>query len=249
MTILILGGTAEARDFAKRLRDAGVPFVSSLAGRVAKPRLPVGEVRIGGFGGVEGMRAFYESAEITAVVDATHPFAMGISANAVASCAASGVPLLRFERPGWSDTYLSDTWHWVADHDEAAALALTLGSRPFLTTGRQALGHFVAPLGALAAMVRVVDVPDIEVPPSWTVLTSRGPYVLEDERNLMRAHTTDVLITKDSGGMFTWPKMEAASELGVEVIVVQREPGDPDVQVVNEVSEALDWAISGDGSR
>lgn len=247
--ILILGGTAEARALAAGLVRAGVPVVSSLAGRVAKPRLPVGDARIGGFGGVDGMRAYYLSSAIAAVVDATHPFAEGISANAVESCAASGVPLLRLERPGWADTLLSGTWSWVDNHDEAAALAATLGVRPFLTTGRQALPHFTGPLVSLGALVRVVDPPDIELPAAWTLLTSRGPYLLEDERNLMRAHSADVLITKDSGGMFTWPKMEAAAELGVKVIVVRRKPSDQRVETVDEVSAALAWSLSASEGR
>ena len=241
MKILILGGTAEARELAADLDALGVGFVSSLAGRVAKPRLPVGEVRIGGFGGIDGMRAYIGANHITAVVDATHPFAEGISANAVAACTADGVPLLRLERPGWAGVPLSDTWHWVADHDEAATWAKELGDRPFLTTGRQTLGHFIGPLANMRALVRVVDVPDLALPPDWTLLTSRGPYELDGELSLMREHHIDVLVTKDSGGAYTWAKMEAASSLGVAVIVIRRGESPTGVLVVNDVDEAGAW--------
>ena len=119
--VLILGGTGEARDLAARAQAAGMDVISSLAGRVRDPRLPVGEVRIGGFGGVDGLRTWIGDNMIHAVVDATHPFAAGISSNAAAACAAARVPLLRLERPGWAPAPGADRWHWVGDHDEAAA--------------------------------------------------------------------------------------------------------------------------------
>nr|WP_231947543.1 cobalt-precorrin-6A reductase [Jiangella sp. DSM 45060] len=241
-TVLVLGGTAEARELAVLLRDHGVGFVSSLAGRVARPRLPVGAVRIGGFGGVPGLRAYLGESRISAVVDATHPFATGMSANALAACSAEAVPLLRLERPGWSGAPGAATWHWVDDHDEAAGLAARLGRRPFLTVGRQTLGRFIGPLGSLAALVRVVDAPDIEVPDVWTVLLSRGPYPLDAERAVMA--DVDVLVTKDSGGSYTWAKMQVARERGIPVVIVRRAAAPPALDVVHDPEAAAAWVVA-----
>jgi precorrin-6A/cobalt-precorrin-6A reductase len=245
MRTLVLGGTAEARALAKLLEEADTDFLSSLAGRVARPRLPVGEVRIGGFGGVDGLRAYLRSERIDMVVDATHPFAQGMSANALAACTADDVPLLRLERPGWGDAPGAHTWMWVADHDEAAKAAATRGNRAFLTVGRQSLDRFAGPLAGHEALVRVVDEPAIGLPGRWTVLLSRGPYELETELALMREHRIDVLVTKDSGGTWTWPKMAAAAELDIPVVIVRRTPAPASVNVVSDPEAALAWVGRG----
>ncbi|WP_096905736.1 cobalt-precorrin-6A reductase [Dietzia sp. WMMA184] len=244
MSVLILGGTAEARDLAVLLQERGLRFSSSLAGRVARPRLPVGEVRVGGFGGIDGLRRHLTEAGVAAVVDATHPFAAGISANAAAACAAAEVPLLRLERPGWAAAPGADGWHWVDDHDEAAATASRVGRRPFLTIGRQSLDRFVGPLAEHHALVRVVDPPEVELPASWRLLLNRGPYSVEGERELFADHGVDVLVTKDSGGGHTWSKMAVADELGVPIVVVRRPGSAPGVHVVADAAAAAEWAHS-----
>jgi precorrin-6A/cobalt-precorrin-6A reductase len=246
VTLLILGGTGEARALAVLLADAGADFESSLAGRVQRPRLPVGPVRIGGFGGVDGLVQHLGDRATTAVIDATHPFADGISANAAAACTATGVPLLRLERPGWGERPGAADWHWVPGHDEAAATAAALGSRPFLTVGRQKLAAFVGPLAEAEALVRVVDEPELELPASWELLLDRGPYTADGERALMEGR--DVLVTKDSGGDWTWPKMAAAGELGVPIVVVRRKPGPAGVDVVSDPSAVLAWWARGRSS-
>ncbi|TDQ55059.1 cobalt-precorrin-6A reductase [Actinorugispora endophytica] len=241
-TVLVLGGTAEARALASALVGAGVPVLSSLAGRVSEPRLPVGGVRIGGFGGVDGLARFLDGDGIAAVVDATHPFAARISGNAVEACARAGVPLLRLARPGWAADPGAARWTWVDDHDQAAVRAAALGRSVFLTTGRQALHHFTGPLAAHAVLARVVEAVDVGLPPAWTLLRDRGPYTVEGERALMAGHRIDVLVTKDSGGSHTRAKLDAAREAGVSVVVVRRPryASGPHA-VVETVPRALEW--------
>lgn len=237
--VLVLGGTGEARDLAAALDAAGTPVTSSLAGRVARPRLPVGEVRVGGFGGVEGLADWLRTHRVRAVVDATHPFAAVISGNAVAAAEQVGVPLLRLERPGWSGRPDAGAWTWVDDSAAAAEATAGLGRRPFLTVGRQGLDAYVGPLAAHAVLARVVDPPEIEVPAGWEVRLDRGPYTVEGETALLADR--DVLVTKDSGGEKTQAKLDAATALGVPVVVVRRPAAVRGTATVGTVDEVLRW--------
>lgn len=237
--ILVLGGTAEARALATALHVAGVPVTTSLAGRVARPRLPPGEVRIGGFGGPDAMADWLRNHAITAVVDATHPFAERISASAARACEAAGVPLLHLERTGWTER-TGDRWTWVADLEAAAATIPRLGERVFLTTGRQGLSAF-AGVDAAWFLVRCVDTPDPPLPRRHELILDRGPFTLDGERELIVRHRIDLLVTKDSGGPLTEAKLNAARERGLPVIVVRRPLGEMG-ESVTRVKDAVAWS-------
>jgi precorrin-6A/cobalt-precorrin-6A reductase len=234
-TVLILGGTGEAR----RLAPVLLPHyrvISSLAGRVAEPARPEGEVRVGGFGGAEGLAAYLRDSGVEAVVDATHPFAARMSANAAEACASAGVPLVVLRRPGFARTP-GDDWHRVPSLEAAADLLPALAERVFLTTGRQGLARF-AHLAAQWFLVRCVDPPVPPVPPRMDVLLDRGPFTVDGETALMVRHHIGALVTKDSGGGMTAAKLDAARALGLPVVVVDRPPLTPGVPAVPSVEAA-----------
>lgn len=235
--MLVLGGTGEARRLASALVDEGIDVVSSLAGRVAAPLLPAGEVRTGGFGGVDGLAAWLRANPVAAVVDATHPFAATMSASAAAAAARTGIPLLRLQRPGWAPG-AGDDWRWVDSLEQAAAAVAGFGS-VFLTTGRQSLAAF-AGLGA-RCLVRSVDPPEPPLPERTVVVLARGPFTVDDELALMREHAVEVVVTKDSGGAMTAAKLAAARALGIPVVLVRRPPAPAGVPQVPTVEDALAW--------
>lgn len=237
--VLILGGTGEARALARRLVDTDVPVVSSLAGRVRDPALPVGEVRIGGFGGVAGLTGWLAEHRPVAVVDATHPFAQQISRNAAAATADAGVPLLALRRPEWRREP-GDDWIDVADIHAAAAEVGRRSRRAFLTTGRQDVGAFAAQADTWF-LIRVVDPPTAELPPRHELLRSRGPYDVAGERELIDRYRIDHLVTKNSGGSMTSAKLTAARDAGVPVVMVRRPALPEGVTSVDSVAAAADW--------
>ncbi len=236
MRLLLLGGTAEARELAGRLHPR-VELVSSLAGRVPDPALPPGPVRIGGFGGVSGLRNWLRDNDITAVVDATHPFAATITANAAAACRDVGVAHLVLHRPPWDPGTAATV---RSDGEAAEYVAARTFSRVFLTTGRSGIEPFRA--GSAWFLIRVVTTPDpASLPARHTLVLSRGPYRYADERALLAGHRVEVLVTKNSGGALTSAKLDAARDLGVEVVMIARPSLPPGVDVVESVAEAADW--------
>ncbi|WP_459963497.1 cobalt-precorrin-6A reductase [Nocardia sp. IFM 10818] len=240
MKTLILGGTREARELAALAAgERGFDIVSSLAGRVREPLLPVGEVRVGGFGGVDGLREWLADNGIEIVVDATHPFAEGITANAAAAAASLGLPVLHVRRPAWAETE-GDHWIRVPNLAWAAETVATVGERVFLTIGRQGVSAF-ADLDQLWFLIRAIDPPEGALPPRHELLLARGPFTVAEEVRLMTERCIDVLVTKDSGGAQTEAKLTAARGLGLPVVVVDRPALPPDAVTVETVAAAWDW--------
>jgi precorrin-6A/cobalt-precorrin-6A reductase len=238
---LLLGGTADALALAARLHDdERFAVTTSLAGRVAQPKLPPGEVRIGGYGGADGLGEFLRGAKIDAVIDATHPFAAQMSRNAVAACTTADVPLVALTRPRWQPQS-GDRWDRVADAREAAARARAIGTRIFLTIGRQGLDAFAA-IDDRWFLIRSIDAPETALPAHHELVLARGPFAVADEAETLRAHAIDAIVTKDSGGDATEAKLTAARDRGTPVVVIDRPPPSG-AQTVATIDAAVAWLV------
>lgn len=236
MRVLLLGGTSEGNALASRLADdARFQPLLSLAGRTAAPKLPDVAMRSGGFGGAEALAAFITDQAFDVVIDATHPFAAEISANAVDACRASGATLISLERPAWEDQS-SDDWRRFQSVEAAIAALPDTPTCVFSALGRQS-----APLLAAAPhhryVIRVVDAispPDL---PDFVIIAERGPFRTDDDVALFRAHGVQIILAKNAGGAAAISKIEAARALGLPVFMVDR-PAMPERPVVASVDDA-----------
>jgi precorrin-6A/cobalt-precorrin-6A reductase len=238
--LLILAGTTEARRLVERVVAAGSwESITSLAGRTTRPLAVPGAVRIGGFGGVEGLGRFLADERIAAVVDATHPFAAVMPHHVHAACAHQGVPALRLLRPPWQEG-AGDCWVPANDVADAAARLVALGVRRVLvTTGRQELEPF-AGLAGLHLVIRTIETIEAGLFPDAVTVRDRGPFELDSELALLQAHQIEAIVTKNSGGDATAAKLVAARRLGIPVVMVRR-PAGPPATTVGGVDEALRW--------
>jgi precorrin-6A/cobalt-precorrin-6A reductase len=241
--LLILGGTGEAAALAQAAltRFGGAMTVTTaLAGRTRHPGAIAGEVRIGGFGGVDGLAAFLVEHRIDRLIDATHPFAAVISRAARLAAERAGVSRLALLRPPWRRHPL-DRWIEVADPAGAASLVGRLGTRAWLTVGGGSLAAFAGAPPEMRFVVRLIDPPRRPLPlPGCTVVLGRGPFTLADERQLLLQHRIDVVVCKASGGAATEAKLIAARELGLPVIMIRRPPREPGA-AVETVADAIEW--------
>jgi precorrin-6A/cobalt-precorrin-6A reductase len=238
--VLILGGTSEARLLAARLAERSAFAVTlSLAGRTAAPLQQPVPVRSGGFGGARGLADYLQRERVDILIDATHPYAAGISANAAAAAHTSGVRLVALRRPAWVAGG-GDRWIDVDNLGEAVRALGPAPRRVFAPLGRKEL----APLAQAPQhfyLIRSVDPVEPRLPlPHAVYLTGRGPFAEADEIALMRAHQIDAVIAKNSGGEATYGKIAAARALGIAVIIVRR-PLLPEVPSVETVEEVIGW--------
>jgi precorrin-6A/cobalt-precorrin-6A reductase len=238
--VLVLGGTTEGSALAARLVAYGdIDVITSFAGRTSTPASPGGRLRVGGFGGTDGLARYLADERVDALVDATHPFAAVMRWHARDASDSVGVPCLRVERPGW-EAVADDDWRAVADLD-AAADAVTAGGfgRVFLTTGRQELAPFARCLDTWF-LIRAIEAPRPVPLTRFEVVLSRGPFALDGELTLLRDHRIEAVVTKNSGGSATEAKLVAARELGLPVVMVARPPSPPGPRV-ESVEAALEW--------
>ncbi len=239
MTLLLLAGTGLAQDIARRLEARNTDVIVSLAGG-SRAGADMGglAVRVGGFGGDAGFRAYLAERGVSAVLDATHPFAARISDRSARICAELGLPYALVQRPPWVPQ-AGDFWQMI-EREEAAARHITPGSTVFLATGRQTLERF-ANLGACQLICRQIDPPDREFPfENGRFLVGTPPFSVAQERELFAGLGVDWLIVKNAGGAASATKLTAARELGLRVAMIAR-PALPDAPVMRRAEEALDW--------
>ena len=230
--ILILGGTAEARVIASALIKDGHDVTTSLAGVTSKPLLPEGKLRVGGFGGAEGLRRYLDLEVMNVLVDATHPYAATISGNAFAAIQNSGLQLFRFERPAWQ-TVAGDNWISVTSLVDAAA-HLPHGANVFITTGRKDLAPFLI-RSDVSGVIRTVEPLSETIPSNWRVVLDRPPHTLENELALFNRQAFTHIISKNAGSDSTRAKLDAGRLLGLPVVMVQR-PFKPACETFTDVA-------------
>ncbi len=235
MKILILGGTEEARLLAERLVKMGHDVTTSLAGRTSEPLLPKGEVRIGGFGGGDGMGNFVIAGKFDRLVDATHPYATAIKANAVRAAELAELKLVRLTRPAWSEPQYA-FWKHVASPEEAAA-ALPKGARVLLTVGNSGLETFFARTDC-SFVVRAIEAPEKPLPVNAMSLIARPPFFLGGELEMMQEQGISHVVAKNSGGVQTQAKLHAALQLRLPVYMIAR-PALPPAHEVPTVGQAI----------
>ena len=218
--ILILGGTREASALAGHLVDHGHQVITSLAGRTREPEPVKGEMRVGGFGGVDGLTGYLLNESITRVIDATHPFASRISANIQKAATLADIRLDIETRPAWKRKK-KDRWIEVATLEEAVE-KLPAGARAFLALGSQYIDAFSS-REDVEFIVRMIDPPQKPLPlKCHEIITAKPGSEAKSETKLFKAYAITHLVCRNSGGNGAYARIEAAREMKLPVIMIGR---------------------------
>jgi len=236
-TILILGGTTEAAELARRLAPLPLRVITSLAGRTRDPAKLAGEVRSGGFGGAEGLARYIEAEGVTIIVDATHPFATRISPNAAKAAEITGRPLIRLERPAWQRIG-GDDWREVASLEEAVT-AIPTGARVLLALGRQHIAGFAA-RPDVHFVVRMIDPPEAPLDLASCEIVLSRPGNAQEEATFLQDRRITHIVCRNSGGTASYAKLEAARRLQIPVILIVR-PTQAHTNAVGDVEAVIEF--------
>ena len=239
--ILVLGGTGDSARLIPQLAALpNVELIASLAGRTPKPNIPqVCQVRMGGFGGVDGLVNYLKTEKIGLLLDMTHPFAAQISHNAAIAAESVGIPRLLFCRPAWGEEE-GDRWITAMDHQAAASLIPGIADRIFLTIGRQELSAFATVMNCWFLM-RMITLPsNTTLRPPGEILLDQGPFDLDKEMQLLIHYNIGAIVSKNSGGTAAQAKIIAARHLGLPIIMIPR-PKLPDGEVVSNLEAIVPW--------
>lgn len=235
---LILGGIADASLLAAEIARAGIDAVYSYGGRTRAPADQPLPTRIGGFGGVSGLADYIRRERITHVIDATHPFAAGMSRNAIEACAQTDTPLIALERAPWTQAP-GDNWIEVADVTAAATALPEAPANVFLAIGRQHIAPFASKSQHVYTL-RFVDPPEAPLPFTADVIVSRGPFTLDAEIDMLRMRDIAWIVARNSGGNGARAKIDAARMLGLPVIMISRREL-PERNRVESVTDVMQW--------
>ncbi|MGR3344175.1 MAG: cobalt-precorrin-6A reductase [Paracoccaceae bacterium] len=236
--LLLLAGTAEARIVAERLAEMDIPAIASLAGATKDPADLAIPTRSGGFGGGDAFEAFLDAKPITAILDATHPFAQSITRRTAKIAKRRDLPYLQLVRPEWR-AEPGDNWTHI-EHEEDAAKHVPAAATVFLATGRQSFRHFEN-LADRRLICRQIDPPDAPFPyPNGSFLIGRPPFSHVDEVALFKRLSIDWLVVKNAGGVASRTKLTAARELAIPVAMIAR-PASTVGARVETAGQAIDW--------
>lgn len=237
--VLLLGGTAEAFALANKLAALSFDIISSLAGRTQNPKLPNTQTRIGGFGGVIGLKNYLTEQKFDYVIDATHPFAKKITENAINATKELAIPLLRLERKAWQPQ-AGDHWTFVNSEAEAASL-LKPKSNCFLALGKQHISPF-ANRNDVNFIARMLEPADSAKKFNSIVQVIAKPTNSHDELRFLQKYQIDTIVCRNSGGKQSYQKLIAARYLALPVIMIQR-AALPEIVTVETVEEAKRYLL------